>query len=240
MMATLATEFQCSGGIRLGSLQAATAQQMARVAGDWLELEGDTLVVRHIQPGGPPATTAIPSELIAYLDAIPPEQRAALPGGCITIRSREGSVLQVAVERGEIRIRWPHEDWTHAVPVDAEAVLASADPYSARVSGGIRLQAPAGAEGHLAAFVDSFEGLYPAGDLDVRRQGDFLHITLREANVGPAQLLAVLRSLAAPPSSLEADLEVGSFTDHVGDRDFRLTVRENAATAVRPSLWSEP
>ena len=44
-------------------------------------------------------------------------------------------LLRLVVERGEIRVQWPREDWAHAVPVALEEALATVDPVSARVTG---------------------------------------------------------------------------------------------------------
>jgi hypothetical protein len=123
--------------------------------------------------------------------------------------------------------------------VDLESVLAEADPYSARVSGRIRMEASPGAGKRLERFVDDFEGLYPEGDLHLERDGATLRASFRDVNVGPEQLLSTLRELADPLDSLEGDLEVGSFVEHALDRDFRLIFQDGVARAERPGLWPE-
>jgi len=235
------TEFECAGKVRLGPLSAATAARLARLGGEWLEFspEEGALVVRHVQPGGSSALAAVPAELIAILESLPAAEREHLPGGALVIRDRTGTLLRIMVEGGEIRIQWPREDWSHAVEVPVEVELRGADPFSARVSGRVRFQAAAGVEAELNEFVDRFEGLYPAGELEVDREDGWVRAELRAVNVGPQQLLTRLRELAAPPESLEADLDVGSFLRHAGDRDFRLRVRAGEARALRPSLWRD-
>lgn len=233
------TEFECVGKVRLGDLAPASAARLALLGGEWLEFspEEGAVVVRHVQPGGSPALSAVPSELIAMLDALPAREREVVTGGTLLVRDRGGVLLRIVVEAGEIRVQWPREDWSQAVPVGLEEALRDADPFSARVSGRVRFAAPAGAEVRLAEFVDRFEGLYPAGELDVLRSGGVVDAELRDVNVGPAELLAELRRLAAPADSVVADLEVGSFRGHASDRDFRLSVHGGKAQAVRPSLW---
>lgn len=235
------TEFECIGWVRLGALSTASAQELARIGGEWLEYspEEGAVVVRHVQPGGPPAPSAVPAELIAVLDALQPAEREAIPGGAIVVRDRTGLLLRVAVEGGEIRIQWPREDWSHAVQVAVDEVLRAADPFSSRISGTAQLAAAPGAETRLASFVEGFEGLYPTGDFEATREGGTVCLTLREVNVGPAQLLTRLHELADPTDSLEADLEIGSFVHHDADLDFRLTVRAGVAKAVRPALWRD-
>ncbi|MGD2115513.1 MAG: hypothetical protein PVG07_10695, partial [Acidobacteriota bacterium] len=173
------------------------------------------------------------------LDALTPEERDAVPGGTLMVRDRTGVVVRLVVGAGEIHIQWPREDWSQAEPVDLETILAEADPFSARISGRVRLNAPPGAEDRLEEFVDDFEGLYPEGDLRLERDGGTLHASLRDVNVGPEQLLATLRGLADPIDSLEGDLEVGSFVEHALDRDFRLKLRGGMARAERPALWPD-
>ena len=234
-------ELDCSGRIDLGALSPATAERLELLGGEWLEYspEERALVVCHVQPGGAPTLSALPAELIAFLDVLAPEEREALPGGTLVVRDRAGSVLRLVVAGGEIRLQWPREDWSQAEAVDFGALLAQLDPASARISGRIRLAARPGAEDRLVELVGRFEGLYPEGDLSVERQGETLRVELRDVNVGPEQLLAKLRQLAEPPESLEGELEVGSFVAHALERDFRLTLERARTRAVRPALWRE-
>lgn len=234
-------ELDCTGRVRLGTLAPETAQRLDPIGGEWLEYspEDQALVLCHVQPGGSPTLSALPAELIAFLDALPPEERDAVPGGTLMVRDRSGVVVRLVVRGGDIHIQWPREDWSQVEPVDLDATLAETDPFTARVSGSIRLTGRPGTEDRLVEFVGRFEGLYPEGDLDVRRDGDTLEARLHDVNVGPEQLLATLRELADPPESLEGELEVGSFVEHALDRDFRLTLRSGTARAARPSLWPE-
>ena len=239
--ATLARELECRGRVRVGGIGAASRRRLAGFAGEWLEYSPDeeALVVRHVQPGGSPALAAVPAELIAMLDLLEADERDEGAGGTLVVRERDRLVLRLMVERGEIRIQWPREDWAKARAVEVETVFRAVDPVSARVSGTARLQARAGAEGDLVGLIESFEGLYPEGDLRVTRDGPWLHVELQGVNVGPEELIRKLRALADPTASLEAELEIGSFAPQAFERDFRLELRGAEARAVRPSLWPE-
>jgi hypothetical protein len=234
-------ELECEGRVRLGPIGADTERRLTGFGGEWLEYSPDegVLVVRHIQPGGSPAQSAVPAELIAILDSIPPAERDAMPGGTLVVKDRSGVVMRLVVERGEIRVQWPREDWDHAVAVEIDAALRGADPFSARVSGKARFRGPEAKAAAVVDFVEAFEGLYPEGEVLLLAGADAHEITFRSANVGPAQLLAHLRDAADPIDSLEADLDVGSFAPHSIDRDFRLSIRAGKVQALRPALWRE-
>jgi len=241
-MTTITTvELDCIGEVRLGPVGPATAERLAPLGGEWLEYspEDQALVLCHVQPGGKPTLSALPAELIAFLDALTPAEREAMPGGTLLVRDRTGIVVRLVAGQGEIHIQWPREDWSQVAQVDLDAMLADADPFTARISGRVRLSAPRGARDRLSEFVSGFEGLYPEGDLRVERQEDTIEVELRDVNVGPEQLLETLRRLADPAESLEGELEVGSFVEHAMDRDFRVTLKNGVARAVQPSLWPE-
>lgn len=237
----LARELECRGRVRLGEIAAASRRRLAAFTGEWLEYspEEEALVVRHVQPGGSPALAAVPAELIAMLDLLDADEREEAAGGTLVVRDRDRLVLRLMVERGEIRIQWPREDWAKARAVEVETVFRAVDPVSARVSGTARLQAHPGAEGRLVGLIESFEGLYPEGDLRVTRDGSWLHVELAGVNVDPEELVRELRRLAEPLATLEAGLEIGSFAPQTFERDFRLELHGGEARAVRPSLWPE-
>ena len=196
-MTTITTvELDCSGEIGLGALAPETVERLERLGGEWLELnpERQALTVCHVQPGGTPTLSAVPAELIAFVDALTPEEREAMPGGTLVIRDRTGIVVRLVVDRGQIHVQWPREDWSRAETVDLDAVLAETASASARISGHLSLRAPQGSGDRLVEFVGRFEGLYPEGDLEVERDGDTLRLELRDVNVGPRQLLKTLES----------------------------------------------
>lgn len=240
MTATITdVELECTGEVLLGPLSPETVERLERLRGEWLELapDDDRLVLCHVQPGGTPTLAALPAELIALLDALSPEERDAMPGGTLVVRDRSGSVVRLVAAHGEIHVQWPREDWSRAEPVELDSMLAQIASPSARISGQVTLAAELGAEDRMVELVGRFEGLYPEGDLRVEREERALRLRLTDVNVGPEQLLAMLRRAADPPESLEGELEVGSFLPHAQDHDFRLTLRRGTARAERPNLW---
>jgi hypothetical protein len=241
-MMNLLRELECRGRIRLAPLDPETARRLAAFAGEWLEYsaEENAIVVRHVQPGGSPALAAVPAELIALLDLVPGAARESSPGGTLVVRDRAVLALRLSVERGEIRVQWPQEDWAHARPVSLAEMFRHVEGVSARLTGTVELEAPEGAERRLNEFLEGFEGLYPEGEVDLRRLGGRLRLELRGFNVGPEELIALLRELARPPASLAAELEVGSFAPQALEKDFRLEIRAGEARVLRPALWPEP
>lgn len=238
---TVPRTFECSGEVVVGPLAAETRERLAELGGEWLEYDprAEKVVVRHVQPGGAPALSAVPAELIAIFEAMDVEERERMKGGTFLVRDRAGVVLRLVVEAGEIRIQWPREDWTHAVEVPLAAALAAIEAVSARITGAVRFNAPPGARAKLVEFVEGFEGLYPDGDLRLDREGSLVEVEFRGINVGPEELLAKLRELAEPQQSLAGELEIGSFVPNALERDFRLSLREGRVTAERPALWRD-
>jgi hypothetical protein len=234
-------EFDCEGRIAVGPLSSGTAARLGVLGGEWLEYspEEAAIVVRHVEPGGSPAPAAVAAELIALLDALSPRERGASTGGVLAVRDRgsRALLLRLQVSGGAIVVEWPQEDWTHAVPVEAQEVFRAIPAVSARVSGKVEFAAPPPSEKRLEAFVDGFEGLYPEGDLDLSRDGDKVCAEFSNVNVGPEQLLRRLRELAMPADSLQGELAISAFGRDAADRHFRLVLRGSEVQASRPALW---
>jgi hypothetical protein len=240
-MNVAALAFECSGEVDLGEVAAESRKRLSGFAGEWLEFDGAArrIVVRHVQPGGTPALSAVPAELIAMLQALAPDERERMRGGALVVRDRAGVLLRLVVEPDEVRIQWPKEDWSHASQVPLAEALALVEPVSARVSGALRFHAASGARTKLVEFIESFEGLYPDSDLRLEREGSTVRVELEGVCVGPQDLLDKLHELADPPASLDGDLRVSSFAPHALDRDYRLHLRGGVARAERPALWRE-
>lgn len=234
-------ELECQGRVKLGPVSDATGRALSSMGGDWIEFapEEESLVVRHVQPGGTPALAAVPAELVGFLDLLAPSEREQAPGGTLVVRDRSGVVLRLVVERGEIRVQWPREDWDRAEPVEVETMLRSADPFAAKVAGWARFAGTPEQAAAVVAFVDAFEGLYPEGEIRMSREGELHRLDFDRVNVAPEPLLARLRQAADPLDSLDGELDISSFAPHSMDRDFRLSIREGKARAVRPALWRE-
>jgi hypothetical protein len=227
------------GEIRLGSLPAETREALTRLRGQWLEFapEKEALVVRHIDPSGCPAMAAVPCELVRFLDAVPSELHRAIPGGMLYVEGREGQLMRMSVDQGEIRVQWALKDYSRPIPVPVETVLREVDGVKARVDGWVRLPEPSVAG--LQAFVDGFEGLYPSGELKAEEEEGAVRVRFVGVNVGPEELLAELRELAQPFEGVEADLDVSSFVHGSVAGHCRLRIRNGQVEAVRPSLWRD-
>ncbi len=234
-------ELECEGKIRFGALPRETSDRLGRFSGNWLEFapEDNAVVVRHVQPNGCPALTAVPCEMIFLLDALTPKQRAEMPGGVLYLKDHAGKILRVRVTGGEVRIQWPQEDYSKPTEVSPETVLGAVDARVARVNGWVRFRGAPAAVKELEAFVDGFEGLYPEGEMPAQCDGSWVRAELKNVNVGPAELVTTLRSLASPADSLEGEIDVGSFAADSVEGDFRLILRDGQMQAVRPSLWGD-
>lgn len=232
-------ELKCDGKIVIGSLPAEATERLLSLSGNWLEYtpEENAIIVKHVQPAGCPPLAAIPCELISLLDAVSPKQRAAMPGGAIYIRTG-AETLRVLVEHGEVRVQWPHEDYSHSTIVSLESASEGLNPCQARVNGWARFSGAVDAAFRLQEFVDRFEGLYPEGDLNFSTSGNSVYVEFKQVNIGPLPLVACLQSLADPPNSLQAGLEVGSFAPGAMEMDFQIRISEGRAQALRPALWA--
>ncbi|MBZ5498163.1 MAG: hypothetical protein LAP85_17320 [Acidobacteriia bacterium] len=232
-------ESECDGKIKLGSVPEKVCQRLAGFQGNWLEFipEESAIIVRHVQPGGCPAISGVPCELISMIDSIPAEQRQAMPGGEFFLRDSEGQMLRLIVERGDIRIQWPCLDYSRAVAVPTESIRNDLNPRTARVRGWANFLGAPDSAGRLQAFVDAFEGLYPEGSMPASLRQDGFHVEFQDVNVGPSELLSKLLELADPAESLDAQLEVSSFVPGASDENFRILVCRGRAQALRPSLW---
>jgi len=234
-------ELECKGKIRLGQLTWEVSERLSQVAGNWLEYapEENAIVVRHASPGGCPALAGVPCELIGLIDSIPQEQRDAIPGGVLYIKDGAGQIVRLLVEHGEVRIQWPHLDYSQSESVSSERAMSDINPRTAKVKGWSRFAgAPENAEA-LQAFVDRYEGLYPEGDMPSECQSDMVYVEFKDVNVGPEELIAKMQELANPPESLQGELEIGSFVPGTVEHDFRLCIRDGKIQALRPALWQK-
>jgi len=228
-----------AGEIRLGPLPDEIREALAKLGGQWLEFspERDALVVRHVDPSGCPAMAAVPCELVRFLDAVPPHLHPEMPGGALVVEGRDGQLMRVSVDRGEIRVQWALQDYARPIAVPAEAALREVDGVRARIDGWVRL--PGSDVSGLQTFVDGFEGLYPSGTLQAEAGEGAVLVRFVEVNVGPEELIAALRELAEPFEAVEAELEVGSFVHGSVAADCRIRIRDGAVEVVRPSLWRD-
>ena len=162
-----------------------------------------------------------------------------MPGGCLYIKDRHGDVVRIAVDRGDVRIQWPREDYARPVSIPADAVLKGLNPKTARVKGWARFAAACERADELHKFVERFGGLYPEGDLPSECEQNLVYVRFRNVNIGPKELIVKLQELAESQESLQAELDVSSFENDSTQGNFRIQIRDGQVLAMRPSLWKQ-
>lgn len=234
-------ELECEGQVKLGPLPWDLSERLAQFSGNWLEFSPKeyAIIARKSLPVGCPATTAVSCELISMIESLTPELREAMPGGEFYVRARGGRIMRFAVEKGEIRIQWPSEDYSHAVPVTPESVLSSLGASETRIRGWARF---AGASSHrqeIQGFAEHFGGLYPEGDMPSECEQNIAYIPFRGVSVHPEELVNRLQTLANPIESLQAEIDVTCASPRSEDREYRILIRNGRVEAFRPSLWKQ-
>ncbi len=234
-------EQECEGSIKFGPLPWDISERLAQFTGNWLEFSAqeNALVVRKAEPVGCPAISGVPCEIINMIDSLPPEQRKVMPGGVFYVRDHGGQVMRVLVEKGEVRIQWPYQDYSKPVSVPPLSVMNSMDAREARVSGWTRFAGAHGKTAEIQALIDRFEGIYPENDMPSEGRQSIVLIKFKSAATAPADLVDQLRKLADPPESLQAELEVKSYSPHHEELDFRIYIRDGKLETVRPSMWNQ-
>jgi len=238
------THLGCTGRVELGELGPETRKRLEQVEAIWLEFSANppSLVVRHVQPDDTPALREIAGELVEFLSDVPEAERAKIPGGALYYLDEEtGQYVRLKVPRGGfLTVNWARPDYSRATwqPYQGEKVGLVFDAYQC-LNGTVKLQTHSRVVEELRSMIDRFEGLYPQGDFEARVSGSQVEITFRGVNSDVLTLLKVLRAAADPATSLEGEIDVGSF--RVGDlEDYcRFVLRGGEVWLVRPSLWND-
>ncbi len=238
----------CYGQIALGPLPAAAQQRLGALPGEWLEYDGHTgaIVVRHIQPTAGPCLPTIAGELVRMLSEVPEAAQAAIPGGELFVHTEIGAQLvRLKVEAGgAVRIEWAHPDYARARrQLWTGARLEMVEPRVQRLNGRATLASadPARAARELETLADTYEGLYPEGDLVVSadRAGGRVTVEVRDLNLDALLLVRRLTDLAAP-GSLSGQVEVASFAAVVPEQQLRFVFDDGKTWVQRPVLWADP
>ncbi len=234
-------EQECEGSIKFGSLPWDINERLAQFVGNWLEFSSkeNALVVRKAEPIGCPAISGVPCEIINMIDSLPAEHRKAMPGGVFYVKDHGGQVMRVMVEKGEVRIQWPYQDYSKPVSVPPLSVMSSMDAKEARISGWARFAGPQAKTGEIQKLIERFSGIYPENDIPSESRQDLALLKFKSAAIAPADLVDQLRALAEPGESLQAELDVKSYSPHPEDRDFRIFIRNGKLETVRPSIWNQ-
>lgn len=238
----------CYGGVRLGELPDCVQQRVAAVPGDWLEFDAPTgmIVVRHIQPSAGPCLPTITGELVRMLAEIPQASRSAIPGGELFVHTEHGGQLvRLKVEAGgAVKIEWAHPDYTKARPQPFRGErLEIVEPRVQRLNGTVTFKSKDAARAvwELAALADTYEGLYPEGDLvaapDSSKTG--VSVEVRDLNLDVLLLVERLQQLAAK-GSLSGAIAVSSFAAVFPEQHLRFVFKDGAPFVQRPVLWTEP
>ena len=238
----------CYGGVQLGDLPAAVQQRLAALPGDWLEYDGPTgmIVVRHVQPTAGPSLMVIAGELVRMLAELPGAAQAAVPGGDLFVHTEQNQLVRLRVEAGgALRVEWAHPDYEKARPRPWKGRgerLEIVEPRVQRLNGRVTFatQDPAAAARELAALADTYEGLYPEGDLvvtpDASRPG--VAVEVRDLNLDALLLVERLQALAAR-GSLAGHVEVSSFATVYPEQHLRFVFRDGKPFVQRPVLWED-
>lgn len=235
----------CYGRVVLGELPESVRQRLAALPGDWLEFDAPTgmIVVRHIQPSAGPCLPTIAGELVRMLGEIPEASQATIPGGELFVHTELGAQLvRLKVETGgALKIEWAHPDYSRARPQPFRGErLEIVEPRVQRLNGTVhfRTKDAARAVGELETLADTYEGLYPEGDLvvapDAAKTG--VSVEVRDLNLDVLLLVERLQQLAAP-GSLSGNVEVSSFAVVFPEQHLRFVFKDGAPWVQRPVLW---
>jgi hypothetical protein len=237
----------CFGRVDLGDLPEEVSDRLSRVPGEWLEYDtpSGAIVVRHVEPTSAHHLPAIACELVRLFAEIPPEHHGSIPGGAFFVHTEEehGQLIRLRVEAGgAIHVRWAHPSFKQATRVAYEGGREFVtDPEVHRLNGAVSFQAddPQGAADAVRELADTFEGLYPEGDLisRVTAQGK-VELTMEDVNIDAARLIELLVKLAEE-GSLTGRFEVSSFGTVIPEHQRRVLFEGGRVLVQHPLLWPE-
>ncbi len=239
----------CYGRVPLGDLPERVRQKLAALPGEWLEFDQPTgtIVVRHIQPTAGPCLPTIAGELVRMLSEIPPAEQGRIPGGDLFVHTEEAArLVRLKVEAGgAVRIEWAHPDYARSrKQLFTGGRVDMAEPRVQRLNGRASFAAEDGAAARraLESLADTYEGLYPEGDLGVtvrsRRGAAMVDVEVRDLNLDGLLLVERLTSLAAP-GSLTGEIEVSSFAAAVPEQELKFVFTDGKTWIQRPALWPD-
>lgn len=237
----------CYGRVVLGELPAGVRQRLAALPGEWLEFDAPSgmIVVRHIQPSAGPCLPTIAGELVRMLGEIPEASQDVIPGGDLFVHTEQAAQLvRLRVEAGgAVRIEWAHPDYTRARrQLWTGGRVEMVEPRVQRLNGRVSFATSdaARAARELETVADTYEGLYPEGDLVVKAEParGAVEVDVRDLNVDALLLVERMQQLAAP-GSLSGDIEVSSFAAVVPEQHLRFVFAGGKAWVQRPVLWED-
>lgn len=237
----------CFGRVELGPLPQDLAERLSQIPGEWLEYDPPTgaIVVRHVEPTSSRHLPAVACELVRLFSEIPAELHEEIPGGAFFVHTEDehGQLIRLRVEPGgAIHIRWAHPDFKEATRKPYEGgheILI--DPEVQQLNGAVSFRAsnPVEAIQALDDLADNFEGLYPEGDWIGKQTGESgVELTMKEVNLGAADLIALLTRLAEP-GTLNGRFLVSSFGTILPEQQLRFLFEAGEVRVQHPLLWPE-
>lgn len=234
-------EPECKGKIRVGPIPWEVSEILTQFSGGWLAFDPAecAIVARPGHPGRCPALSGVPCELITLIDSIPQEQRDSMPGGALYVKDKHGRTVRLTVEHGEVRIRWPHLDYSRAQALPAASFLQAPGSRNAKVRGWARFAGAPARATELREFAERFGGLYPEEDIPSECPSDMVYVEFQDVTEPPDELIARMQELAEPRESLQAEMELAIPAPGGRGRDLRICIRDGQVQVLRPALWSE-
>jgi len=234
-------EPQCKGKIRVGRIPWDVGETLTQFSGNWLAFDPAecAIVARPSQPGPCPALSGVPCELITLIDSIPEEQRDSMPGGALYVKDKRGRTVRLTVEHGEVRIQWPHLDYSCVQELPAESALQAPGARSATVRGWARFAGSPARAAELREFAERFGGLYPEEDIPSECPSDVVYVEFKNIEAAPGELIARMQELAEPRASLQAEMEVAIQAAGAAGRDLRVCIRDGLVQVLRPAFRNE-
>lgn len=237
----------CFGRVDLGDLPPEVADRLGQVPGEWLEYDPPTgaIVVRHVEPTSAHHLPAIACELVRLFAQIPPELHGSIPGGAFFVHTEEehGQLIRLRVERGgAIHVRWAHPSFKQATRLayagGAEFVI---DPEVQRLNGSVAFLAddPHAAVRAIQELADTFEGLYPEGDVVTSvGESESVELTMNDVNLDAARLVDLLVSVART-GTLSGRFQVSAFGTINPEYQRRVLFEKGEVLVQHPLLWPD-
>ena len=238
----------CHGEVALGPLPGDVEERLTHLPGEWLEFELETrrVVVRHAQPSTGPDLPVIVGELVQMLAEIPSEHHETIVGGDFFVHTYDtGQFVRLHVERGGVlRLQWARPDFARATRREYQgAADVTIDPPVQRLDGRVTFVADDAdaAVARLQDLHDTFEGLYPAGELEAHFDTSMgrVELNLAALNLDAAALIETLHALARP-ATLDGRFRVTAFGRDVRpEEDLRVVFEKGRTFVQHPVLWPE-
>lgn len=236
----------CFGRVELGDLPEDLRRRLGELPGEWLEYDAASgaIVVRHTEPSTADSLPTITMELVRMISEVPLELQEGIVGGDLYVHTTEGAgqLVRLRVEPGGIiQIQWAHPEFQRALkrPYLGGREIGI-DPEVQRLNGEVSFAAedPDDALARIQDAVESFEGLYPEGELlgSVDPHRGTVTLELLDVNFDAGALVSMLQALARP-RSLSGRVELSSFGPGKPEQRLRFLFEDGRVWVQHPLLW---